>query len=160
MSEQIFLDNSLSKAEQYEQLIPQIKAVVAGETDRTANLANVASILKYSFNFLWVGFYIYNGEELVLNAFQGPLACTRIKVGKGVCGTSFEKRKSIIVPDVDKFEGHIACSSETKSEIVIPIFKNNEAIAVLDADSEILDFFDGDDQKYLEEIAKIISTIW
>ena len=145
-----------TKAEQYESLLPQIKALLEGEQDLVANLANIAAALKEQFNWLWVGFYLVKDDELVLGPFQGPVACTRIKKGKGVCGSSWLKAKTLIVPDVEKFPGHIACSSSSKSEIVVPIFHHNEVIGVLDADSTDLDQYDTIDQHYLEEIISLI----
>ena len=145
-----------TKEEQYQSLIPQIKALIEGETDVTANLANVAAALKEQFKWFWVGFYIVKNNELVVGPFQGPVACTRIKKGRGVCGTSWAEAKTIIVEDVEKFPGHIACSSLSRSEIVVPIFKNNEVIAVLDVDSEYLNHFDKTDAKYLEQIVKLL----
>ena len=141
-----------SKSEQYESMIPQIKGLLHGETDLIANTANVAAALKEQFGWLWVGFYFVKGDELVLGPFQGPIACTRIKKGRGVCGSSWQQAKTLIVPDVEKFPGHIACSSLSKSEIVVPCFKGNEVVAVLDVDSSELNQFDETDQKYLEEI--------
>jgi L-methionine (R)-S-oxide reductase len=146
-----------TKEEQYQSLIPQIKAIIEGEPDLVANLANVSASLKQQFNWLWAGFYIVKNNELVLGPFQGPIACTRIKKGRGVCGTAWEKTTTLIVPDVEKFPGHIACSSASKSEIVVPIFKNNEVVAVLDVDSEELNQFDETDRRYLEQIAELIS---
>lgn len=146
-----------TKQEQYEALIPQIKGLVEGETDLIANLANITAALKEQFNWLWVGFYLVKHEELVLAPFQGPVACTRIKKGRGVCGTSWAQKKTLIVPDVEKFPGHIACSSLSKSEIVIPILYNDEVIAVLDVDSEQPDQFDTTDQNYLEKIITLLS---
>jgi L-methionine (R)-S-oxide reductase len=145
-----------TRAEQYESLLPQIKAILRGEQDLVANLANVAAALKEQFNWLWVGFYLVKDDELVLGPFQGPVACTRIKKGKGVCGASWLHAKTLIVPDVEKFPGHIACSSLAKSEIVVPIFHNNEVIAVLDADSSEPNQYDTIDQHYLEEIIRMI----
>jgi L-methionine (R)-S-oxide reductase len=150
-----------NKTEQYESLIPQIKGLLEGETDLIANLANVAAALKEQFGWLWVGFYVVKSiestrEELVVGPFQGPVACTRIKKGKGVCGLSWAEAKTIIVPDVEKFPGHIACSSLSKSEIVVPIIRNSKVVGVLDVDSEELDQFDGVDQQYLEEIVNLI----
>ncbi len=145
-----------NKTEQYQSLVPQIRGLLEGETDLVANLANVAAALKEQFGWLWVGFYIVKNDELVVGPFQGPVACTRIKKGKGVCGTSWAGRKTIIVPDVEKFPGHIACSSLSKSEIVVPIIRNNEVVAVLDVDSEEVDRYDGTDQQYLEEIVNLI----
>lgn len=146
-----------TKEEQYQSLIPQINALIEGETDVTANLANVAAALKEQFKWFWVGFYIVRNNELVVGPFQGPVACTRIKKGRGVCGTSWAEAKTIIVEDVEKFPGHIACSSLSKSEIVIPAFKNGKVIAVLDVDSEDLNHFDETDAKYLEQIVKLLA---
>lgn len=146
-----------TKEEQYQSLIPQIKALIEGETDVTANLANVAAALKEQFKWFWVGFYIVKNNELVVGPFQGTVACTRIKKGRGVCGTSWAEAKTIIVEDVEKFPGHIACSSLSRSEIVVPVFKNNEVIAVLDVDSELLNHFDETDAIYLEQIVKLLA---
>jgi L-methionine (R)-S-oxide reductase len=145
-----------TKKEQYQQLIPLIKGVLEGETDLIANLGNVAAILKEQFKWWWIGFYLVKEDELVLGPFQGPLACTRIRKGKGVCGSSWEKAITLIVPDVDQFPGHIACSSLSKSEIVVPVIRNGEVVAVLDADSEFLDHYDETDQEYLEQIVAMI----
>jgi len=144
-----------TKAEQYQSLISQIKGLLEGETDQVANLANVAAALKEQFHWLWVGFYIIKEDVLVLGPFQGPVACTRIRRGKGVCGTAWAEEKTIIVPEVEKFPGHIACSSLSKSEIVIPIIRNNQVIGVLDVDSVNLDEFDEIDQRYLKEIVDL-----
>jgi L-methionine (R)-S-oxide reductase len=143
-----------SKAEIYQSLIPQIKALTDGEPDLIANLANVAAALKDQFKWLWVGFYLVKNDELVLGPFQGPVACTRIKKGRGVCGAAWQNAATLIVPDVEKFPGHIACSSLSKSEIVIPLFKDGEVFGVLDVDSELLNQFDEIDKRYLEEIVK------
>ena len=145
-----------TKTEQYEALIPQIEGLLQGEPDLIANLANITGALKEQFGWLWVGFYLVKNEELVLGPFQGPVACTRIRKGKGVCGTSWAEMKTLIVPDVEKFPGHIACSSLSKSEIVVPVIRNNEVVAVLDADSEQYDQFDQFDQRYLEKIVNLI----
>ena len=145
-----------SKEEKYEELLPQIKALLSGESDEIANMGNICAALKEQFNWLWVGFYIVKDGELVLGPFQGPVACTRIKKGKGVCGTSWLEEKTIIVPNVEEFPGHIACSSLSKSEIVIPVFKNQVVSAVLDVDSVDLDTFDEVDQKYLERIISLL----
>lgn len=145
-----------TKQEQYEALIPQIKGLLEGENDLVANLANVAAALKEQFNWLWVGFYLVKNDELVLGPFQGPVACTRIKKGRGVCGTSWAQQKTLIVPDVEKFPGHIACSSASRSEIVIPILQKNKVVAVLDVDSTELNTFDTTDQIYLEQIVSLI----
>jgi GAF domain-containing protein len=144
------------KTEQYRSLVPQIKALIGGETDLVANLANVAAALKEQFGWLWIGFYVVKNAGLVVGPFQGPVACTRIRKGKGVCGTSWAEARTVIVPDVEKFPGHIACSSLSRSEIVVPVIRNNEVVAVLDADSADLDQFDTTDQQYLEEIVNLI----
>ncbi|MDX2045372.1 MAG: GAF domain-containing protein [Chitinophagaceae bacterium] len=148
-----------AKAEQYKSLLPQIKGLLEGETDLVANLANAAAALKEQFGWLWVGFYIVKKDELVLGPFQGPVACTRIKKGKGVCGASWAKGETLVVPDVEKFPGHIACSSLSKSEIVVPVIRNNNVVAVLDADSEYPDQFDETDKKYLEEIILLLNFV-
>ncbi len=160
MSESLFIPKGANREEIYEAIIPQIKSVVSSETNTIANLANIAAILKEAFNFFWVGFYLVDSaDELVLGPFQGPLACTRIKKGRGVCGTVFRDAKTIVVSDVEKFEGHIACSSLSRSEIVVPIFDKNRFIyGVLDVDSEHLDSFSECDKLYLEKISFIIST--
>ncbi|OSZ80218.1 diguanylate cyclase [Chitinophagaceae bacterium IBVUCB2] len=146
-----------NKADQYHSLIPQIKGLLEGEPDLIANLANVVAALKEQFGWFWVGFYLVKSEELVLAPFQGPVACTRIKKGRGVCGSSWAEAKTIIVPDVEKFPGHIACSSFSKSEIVVPVIRNNQVVAVLDVDSDEYDQFDSTDQQYLEEIVNLIA---
>lgn len=146
-----------TKQDQYASLIPQIKGLLEGESDLVANLANVAAALKEQFGWFWVGFYLVKGEELVLGPFQGPVACTRIRKGRGVCGSSWAQAQTLIVPDVEKFPGHIACSSLSKSEIVVPILRNGEVLGVLDVDSEELDQFDEQDQKYLEQIIELIT---
>ena len=146
-----------SKAEQYEALIPQIKGLLEGENNLVANLANVAAALKEQFDWWWVGFYTVDSEqELVLGPFQGPVACTRIRKGRGVCGSSWQQAVTLIVPDVEQFPGHIACSSASKSEIVVPVIKQGEVVAVLDVDSELLNHFDETDKQYLEEIVTYI----
>ena len=146
-----------TKEEIYQSLLPQIKGLITGEGDLIANLANVSAALKQSLGFFWVGFYIVKGEELVLGPFQGPIACTRIRSGKGVCGTSWAEKRTIVVPDVDVFPGHIACSSDSKSEIVVPVIKNNSVVAVLDVDSDRLNSFDSIDDKYLNELCSWLS---
>lgn len=146
-----------SKQEQYEALLPQIEALISGEPDLIANLANVAAALFQQFKFLWVGFYLVKGEELVLGPFQGPIACTRIRKGKGVCGTSWERAETLVVPDVEKFPGHIACSSLSRSEIVVPLLQGETVWGVLDVDSKALDQFDAMDKVYLERITQLIS---
>jgi len=146
-----------TKEEQYESLLPQIKALLEGEPDLIANLANITGALKEQFNWLWVGFYLVKNDELVLGPFQGPVACTRIKKGKGVCGASWAKAQTLIVPDVEKFPGHIACSSLSRSEIVVPIIRNNKVLGVLDVDSIEPDQYDNIDQDYLEQITELIN---
>jgi len=146
-----------NKTEQYESLIPQIKGLLDGEPDLIANLANIAGALKEQFGWFWVGFYIVKGDELVLGPFQGPVACTRIRKGRGVCGTSWEKAETIVVPDVEKFPGHIACSSLSKSEIVVPILRNNKVLAVLDVDSNEYDQFDTTDKIQLQKIVDLVN---
>jgi GAF domain-containing protein len=146
-----------SKQEQYETLLPQINALIEGETDVIANLANIAAALKEQFNWLWVGFYIVKDDELVLGPFQGPVACTRIKKGRGVCGTAWANAATLIVGDVEKFPGHIACSSLSKSEIVVPIIINNTVVAILDADSESLNHYDETDRIFLERLMQVVT---
>ena len=145
-----------TKSEQYEALIPQIKGLLTGESNLIANLANTAAALKEQFGWFWVGFYLVENDELVLGPFQGPVACTRIKKGRGVCGSSWEQEKTLIVPDVEKFPGHIACSSLSKSEIVVPMFRNETVYGVLDADSSKLSQFDETDRRFLEEIVALL----
>ena len=145
-----------TREEQYQSLLPQIKALLSGEADLIANMANVSAALKSQFNFLWIGFYLVKNDELVLGPFQGPVACTRIKKGKGVCGKVWEQAKCLIVPDVNSFPGHIACSGLSKSEIVLPLFSKNEVFAVLDIDSDLLDNFNEIDALYLQKIIEFI----
>ncbi len=156
MSEELKVANG-TKAERYAELLPQIQAVVSGESDLIANMANVASMLHETFRFWWTGFYRVVDGELVLGPFQGPLACTRIAKGKGVCGTAWQQRQTVIVPDVDAFPGHIACSSLSRSEIVVPVIRQGEIIAVLDIDSEYLSTFDDTDRENLEKIASMLT---
>ena len=158
MAEELTISKGISKKEQYEEILPQLKALVEYEKDTIANLANLVAALKYTFNFFWIGVYFVKEDELVLGPFQGPIACTRIKKGKGVCGTAWEKQKIINVPDVDAFPGHIACSSATQSEIVLPIIKNDEVVLVLDIDSEKLNTFDHIDEEYLTKVGKLIAS--
>jgi GAF domain-containing protein len=155
MAEDLTIINS-DKATQYESLLPQIKALVEGEPDLIANLANICAALKEQFNWLWVGFYLVKNDELVLGPFQGPVACTRIRKGRGVCGASWQQAATLIVPDVEKFPGHIACSSLSKSEMVVPIIRNGEVKAILDADSEMLNHFNETDKKYVEQIIALV----
>lgn len=145
----------MTKEEQYKEIIPQIQALVAGETDLIANMANIAAVLHSTFRFWWTGFYVVKGNELVLGPFQGPIACTRIPYNRGVCGTAWAKGETVIVPNVHEFPGHIACSSASKSEIVVPIRQNGEVIAVLDIDSADFNTFDTIDQQYLEQAASL-----
>jgi len=156
MAEELIVTNSTSKKENYESLIPQIEALISSEDDQIANLANISAALKYGMGFFWVGFYIVKDNELVLGPFQGPIACTRIQKGKGVCGSSWEKGETIIVPNVDEFPGHIACSSDSKSEIVVPVKKDNNVTMILDVDSAELNTFDDIDKKYLEKLVELI----
>jgi L-methionine (R)-S-oxide reductase len=160
MAENFSISKTLTgKVERYNALIPQVKALVTGEPDLIANVANIVAALKEGMGFFWVGVYFVKNEELVLGPFQGPVACTRIRFGKGVCGTSWKEKKVIVVEDVESFPGHIACSALSKSEIVLPAFKNREVFLVLDVDSENLASFDMDDEKYLGEIIKIIESL-
>jgi len=156
MAEDLKIISSANKEDQYQSLIPQITALVDGESDLVANMANIAAALKEQFKWFWVGFYLVRNNQLVLGPFQGPVACTRINKGKGVCGSAWAEEKTLIVPDVEQFSGHIACSSLSRSEIVVPMIENGEVYGVLDVDSEELDQFDGTDAKYLEQIVKLI----
>ena len=158
MAEELIISKSVSKQERYQILLPQIKALVEGEPDQVANLSNIAAALKQTMDFFWVGFYLVKENQLVLGPFQGPIACTRIDLGKGVCGTAWKEKRTIIVPDVEKFPGHIACNSASKSEIVLPAFKNNEVVLVLDVDSDSLNDFNSTDQLALEELMRIIEN--
>lgn len=155
MAEQLIIQGE-TKQERYEALLPQIKAVIEDESDLIANMANLAAMLHETFGFWWTGFYRVVGEELVLGPFQGPMACTRIKKGRGVCGTAWQKEETQVVPDVDKFPGHIACSSLSRSEIVVPVKQGEDIIAVLDIDSAELNTFDHTDRHYLEEIVSML----
>lgn len=159
MAEELIINTSATKAEKYESLIPQIEALVSTETDLVANLANISAALKEGMGFFWVGFYIVKETELVLGPFQGPIACTRIRKGKGVCGTAWADKKTVIVDDVDSFPGHIACSSDSKSEIVLPAFKNNEVALILDVDSDQLADFDQVDRISLEKLMRVIEKV-
>lgn len=150
----------LSKEERYTSLLPQIFALVEGEPDLTANLANVTAALKETFQWWWIGFYLVKENELVLGPFQGPVACTRIASGKGVCGSSWVKKETIVVPDVEQFPGHIACSSASRSEIVVPVKKGEQVVAVLDADSELLSHFDEVDKHFLEQLCQRLSELF
>ena len=156
MAEDLSITRTGTKEEQYLSLIPQIEALLFGETDLIANLANVTAALKEQFAWFWVGFYLVKNDELVLGPFQGPVACTRIKMGKGVCGASWERSETIIVPNVDEFPGHIACATASKSEIVLPLYNGERIIGVLDVDSENLAHFDEIDGKYLKQILALL----
>lgn len=157
MAEDLNIITSTDKKAQYQSLLPQIEALLYGETDLVANLANICAALKEQFKWFWVGFYLVKDGELVLGPFQGPVACTRIAKGKGVCGASWQQAKTLIVPDVEEFPGHIACSSLSRSEIVVPLFYNNEVAGVLDVDSEELAKFDDTDAEYLQQVIKLIN---
>lgn len=156
MSEELQI-NEGSKRERYAALLPQIEALLAGENDPIANMANVAAALKQTFDFFWVGFYRVIDNELVLAPFQGPIACTRIRKGRGVCGTAWQEARTLIVPDVEQFPGHIACNSASRSEIVLPLIRHEEVIAVLDIDSDQLDSFDQTDREYLEKVCFLLT---
>ncbi|MES2652370.1 MAG: GAF domain-containing protein [Bacteroidota bacterium] len=157
MAEDLTITKTGTKEEQYLSLIPQIEALIYGESDQIANLANVCAALKEQFNWFWVGFYLVKEDELVLGPFQGPVACTRIKKGKGVCGASWAQNEILIVPDVDAFPGHIACASASKSEIVLPLYQGEKIIGVLDVDSEYLSYFDEIDSIYLNKIINLLN---
>jgi GAF domain-containing protein len=157
MAESIAIDSKLSKKERYQALLPQIKALTEGETDLIANLANISAALKYGMDFFWVGFYLVKDNQLVLGPFQGTVACTRIAFDRGVCGACYREQKTLIVPDVEAFPGHIACSSLSRSEVVVPIFHQGKVVMVLDVDSTELNDYDEIDQYYLEELAEWIS---
>jgi len=157
MAEDLHIVATSDKTEQYQSLIPQIEALISGEPDLIANLANVCAALKEQFKWFWVGFYLVKDNELVLGPFQGPVACTRIALGKGVCGAAWQQQKTLVVPDVEAFPGHIACSSLSRSEIVVPVFAGQTVVAVLDVDSEELDQFDETDVKSLEAILKLVN---
>jgi len=159
MSEEIIIEGT-NKEEKYISLLPQLKALVEGEEDLIANLANITAVIKQTFGYFWVGFYLVKKDQLVLGPFQGTLACTRIALGKGVCGAAWKDAKTIIVDDVDKFPGHIACSSASKSEIVIPIFNHQkEVVGVLDVDDDVYATFDETDKLYLEKVASLVTSI-
>lgn len=156
MAETLAISNG-TKEEKYQLFLQQLKALTDGEPNLVANLANTASALRQTFGFFWVGFYLVDGKELVLGPFQGTIACTRIAFGKGVCGSAWEQKKTLLVPDVEAFPGHIACSSLSKSEVVVPVLKNDEVVAVLDVDSDILNDFDDVDAKCLQEVCRLVS---
>jgi len=166
MAEELVIAANASKEQKYESLLPQIEALVTGESDFVANLANIAAALKQALNFFWVGFYLVKpaptqagGNELVLGPFQGPIACTRIGLGKGVCGTAWKEARTIIVPNVDEFPGHIACSSDSKSEIVLPAMKEGKVFLVLDVDSDSLNDFDQTDQVWLSKLIRVVEKL-
>ena len=159
MAESIAFSRTADRKTVYAEIAPQIEALVTGETDLVANLANIAAVLKEAFGFFWVGFYLKKEDQLVLGPFQGPLACTRIKFGEGVCGHAYSTRETVIVPNVDEFPGHIACSTSAKSEIVVPVFDHGgSVVAVLDVDSDRLGDFNDDDRHGLEKIAAIAAN--
>lgn len=156
MAENLIISVSTDKQERYDSLLPQIEALTGGEPDLIANLSNIAAALRYSMGFFWVGFYLVKDDTLVLGPFQGPIACTRIAKGKGVCGTAWAEKRTVLVPDVDAFPGHIACSSDSKSEIVLPAFKGGEVALILDVDSDKLNDFDETDQQNLQKLMRLI----
>jgi len=156
MAEELIISTSTDKQERYAILVPQIQSLIEGEPDVVANLSNIAAALKQTMGFFWVGFYLVKDNQLVLGPFQGPIACTRIQYGKGVCGASWKEKKVILVPDVEEFPGHIACSSASKSEIVLPAFKNGEVALVLDVDSDKLNDFDAVDELELEKVMRLV----
>ncbi|HCQ28667.1 MAG TPA: hypothetical protein DIU39_00160 [Flavobacteriales bacterium] len=160
MSESIYIPKTANREEIYKEILPQIIALTEGEPDITANLANISAILKEALQFFWVGFYLVKNNELVLGPFQGTLACTRIAKGRGVCGTAWEQKKTMLVEDVNAFPGHIACSSLSQSEIVVPILKNGEVVAVLDVDSDKKNDFSAIDRFYLENLCQYVSTLF
>lgn len=159
MAEELIINQAAGKQDRYNELLPQLSALTSGEPDLIANLSNIAAALKQAMNFFWVGFYLVKDHELVLGPFQGPIACTRIAFGKGVCGAAWQQKKVIIVPDVDAFPGHIACSSASKSEIVLPAFKNGEVFLVLDVDSDTINDFDAVDEKALSKVMRMIELM-
>jgi L-methionine (R)-S-oxide reductase len=156
MSENLVISVSTEKKDRYEVLLPQVASLVEGEKDVIANLSNIAAALRQTMGFFWVGFYLVKDKQLVLGPFQGPIACTRIAFGKGVCGTSWKEGRTILVPDVEEFPGHIACSSDSKSEVVLPAFKGEDVALVLDVDSDKLNAFDETDVLYLERVMRIV----
>jgi len=157
MAEDLTIIQTTDKAAQYQSLMPQIEALISGEDDLIANLANISAALKEQFNWFWVGFYMVKNDELVLGPFQGPVACTRIRRGKGVCGAAWDQASTLIVADVDEFPGHIACSSLSRSEIVVPLFYNGKVVGVLDVDSKYLAHFDETDKAFLEQLVKLVN---
>ncbi|MBL7926432.1 MAG: GAF domain-containing protein [Bacteroidia bacterium] len=159
MAEEFFIDKTQNKAQQYESLLQQITALISAETDFIANLSNISAALKFGMQWWWVGFYLVKDNQLVLGPFQGPVACTRINFGKGVCGKAWQQKQTIIVGDVNTFEGHIACSTQSQSEIVVPGFKNGLVFLVLDVDSEHLNAFDNTDARYLQQLMALIENL-
>lgn len=159
MAEELTISKSKEKKDRYQTLIPQLESLVAGEKDLIANLSNIVAALKQTMDFFWVGFYFVREGQLVLGPFQGPVACTRIDFGKGVCGTAWKEKKAIIVPNVDEFPGHIACSSASRSEIVLPVFKHNHVALVLDIDSDKLRDFDEDDSDALKQVINVVERL-
>lgn len=159
MAEDLIVSPSADKKDRYQTLIPQLESLVAGETDLIANLSNVAAALKQTLDFFWVGFYFVKESQLVLGPFQGPVACTRIDFGKGVCGKAWKDKQTLVVPDVDKFPGHIACSSASRSEIVLPAFKNDSVALILDVDSDKPDDFSEIDERALRQVIKIVERL-
>ncbi len=156
MAEQLHISTAADKRTRYAELVPQIESLVSGEPDLVANLSNIAAALRQAMGFFWVGFYMVKDNQLVLGPFQGPIACTRIDFGKGVCGACWKEKRPILVPDVEKFPGHIACSSDSRSEIVLPVMKNGEVVMVLDVDSDRLADFDAVDEEALSKVTRII----
>lgn len=158
MAETLIISQTATREQRYAELLPQLRSMVEGERDLTANLANIAAALRQTFGFFWVGFYLVKDGQLVLGPFQGPIACTRIDFGRGVCGAAWKEQKTILVPDVEAFPGHIACSSLSRSEVVVPGFKNGQVALVLDVDSDQLNHFDSTDQHYLENVMRVVET--
>lgn len=159
MAEQLHIAATVNKKERYDVLIPQIEALINGEPDLIANLSNIVAALNQTMNFFWVGFYVVKGNQLVLGPFQGPIACTRIDLGRGVCGASWKEKRTILVPDVDQFPGHIACSSDSKSEIVLPVMRDGEVVMVLDVDSARINDFDASDEAGLSAVVRIVEGL-
>jgi GAF domain-containing protein len=157
MAEELKISVEFTKSEKYEELLPQLRALISEEDDLIANLSNVAAGLKQVFDFFWVGFYLVKGDELILGPFQGPVACTRIQLGKGVCGTAWKQKETLLVPDVEKFPGHISCNSASRSEIVVPVLRKGEVAAVLDVDSDRINEFDETDKSWLEQLTRDLS---
>ncbi len=159
MAEELHIASSSDKKQRYDALIPQVESLVSGEADLVANLSNIAAALRQTMNFFWVGFYLVKDNQLVLGPFQGPIACTRIQFGKGVCGTSWKEKRILVVPDVDQFPGHIACSSDSKSEIVLPVMRDGEVVMVLDVDSARINDFDASDDAGLSAVVRIVEGL-